>query len=62
MLQPSELTEAMLPEAGYFFDASDLTDDAEGQGRKRVRHLCAPLHGNGRFNFLFQRIFNVCID
>ena len=31
MLQPTELTEAMLPEAGYFFDASDLTDDAEAQ-------------------------------
>lgn len=27
IIQPSELSEEMLPEAGYFFDASDLTED-----------------------------------
>ncbi|MBP3229001.1 MAG: hypothetical protein J6M53_09515 [Bacteroidaceae bacterium] len=29
ILQPSDLTEAMLPEAGYYFEASDLTDEAD---------------------------------
>ena len=29
LLQPTDLTEAMLPEAGYYYDAADLTDEAE---------------------------------
>ena len=29
LLQPSELTEDMLPESGYCFDASDFIDDAD---------------------------------
>ena len=29
LLQPSDMTEAMLPEAGYYYDAADLTDKAE---------------------------------
>ena len=29
ILQPQDLTEDMLPEAGYFYDASDLADEAE---------------------------------
>ena len=28
LLQPADLTEAMLPEAGYYYDATDLTDEA----------------------------------
>ena len=28
ILQPDELTEAMLPEAGYYYDAADLTEEA----------------------------------
>lgn len=29
LLQPSDMTEEMLPEAGYYYDATDLTDEAE---------------------------------
>lgn len=29
LLQPSDVTEAMLPEAGYYYDATDLNDEAE---------------------------------
>ena len=29
LLQPADLTEAMLPEAGYYYDAADLTDEAD---------------------------------
>lgn len=29
LLQPSDITEDMLPESGYFFDASDLTDETD---------------------------------
>lgn len=28
-IKPDELTEDMLPEAGFYFDSSDLTDEAE---------------------------------
>lgn len=31
ILQPRDLSEDMLPESGYFFDASDLTDEDEPQ-------------------------------
>ena len=29
LLQPSNVTEEMLPETGYYYDAADLTDEAE---------------------------------
>ncbi|MBQ9640155.1 MAG: hypothetical protein IJV06_01115 [Bacteroidaceae bacterium] len=29
LLQPSDVTEKMLPEVGYYYDATDLTDEAE---------------------------------
>lgn len=29
LLQPADLTEAMLPEAGYYYDAADLTGEAD---------------------------------
>lgn len=29
LLQPSDITEEKLPEAGYYFDATDLTDETE---------------------------------
>ena len=29
LLQPEELTEAMLPQPGYFYDATDLSDNSE---------------------------------
>jgi len=28
LLQPTDLTESMLPEAGYYYDAADLTEEA----------------------------------
>lgn len=29
LLQPEDITEAMLPEAGYYYDAADLTEETE---------------------------------
>ena len=29
LLQPSDITESMLPDAGYYYDAADLSADAE---------------------------------
>ena len=29
LLQPADITEAMLPEAGYYYDATDLTGEAD---------------------------------
>ena len=29
LLQPTDLTDAMLPKANYYYDANDLTDDVE---------------------------------
>ena len=54
MLQPSELTETMLPEAGYFFDASDLTDDAEGQ--TDTYQLEVPAQDRVTFSTLISRM------
>jgi hypothetical protein len=54
MLQPSELTEAMLPEAGYFFDASDLADDAEAQ--TDTYQLEIPAHDRITFSTLISRM------
>lgn len=31
LLQPADVTDDMLPEAGYYFDSSDLAEDAESQ-------------------------------
>ena len=31
LLQPNDITENMLPEAGYFFDSEDLSDDSDMQ-------------------------------
>lgn len=31
LLQPDDITEEMLPEAGYFFDADDLVEDSDMQ-------------------------------
>ena len=29
LLQPADITETMLPEAGYYYDAADLAEEAE---------------------------------
>ena len=54
ILQPQDLTEDMLPEAGYFFDASDLTDDAEGQ--TDTYQLEVPTHDRVTFSTLISRM------
>ena len=54
MLQPSELTEEMLPEAGYFFDASVLADDAEAQ--TDTYQLEIPAHDRITFSTLISRM------
>lgn len=54
ILQPSELTEAMLPEAGYFYDASDLADDVEQQ--IDTYQLEVPAHDRITFSTLISRM------
>ena len=54
LLQPSELTEAMLPEAGYLFDASDLTDEAESL--TDTYQLEVPAHDRMTFSTLISRM------
>lgn len=54
ILQPSELTESMLPEAGYFFDASDITDDADQQ--TDTYKLEVPAHDRITFSTLISRM------
>ena len=54
IIQPSELSEEMLPEAGYFFDASDLTEDAEMQ--TDTYQLEVPVHDRVTFSTLISRM------
>ena len=54
VLQPKDLTEDMLPEAGYFFDASDLADGAESQ--TDTYQLEVPVHDRMTFSTLISRM------
>ena len=54
LLQPSDLTEQMLPESGYFFDASDLTD--EGVPQTDTYQLEVPAHDRVTFSTLISRM------
>ena len=54
IIQPSELSEEMLPEAGYFFDVSDLTEDAEMQ--TDTYQLEVPVHDRVTFSTLISRM------
>jgi len=54
VLQPSEMTEAMLPEAGYFFDATDLTDETNPQ--TDTYQLEVPAHDRITFSTLISRM------
>ena len=54
IIQPSELSEDMLPEAGYFFDVSDLTEDAEMQ--TDTYQLEVPVHDRVTFSTLISRM------
>ena len=54
ILQPQDITEKMLPEAGYFYDASDLTDEAEPQ--TDMYQLEVPAHDRITFSTLIGRM------
>jgi len=54
ILQPQNITEDMLPEAGYFYDTSDLTDEAEPQ--TDIYKLEVPAHDRITFSTLISRM------
>ena len=54
ILQSQDLTENMLPEAGYFYDASDLTDETEPQ--TDTYQLEVPAHDRITFSTLIGRM------
>lgn len=53
-LSQQDLTEDMLPEAGYFFDASDLSDEAEPVSD--TYQLEVPVHDRMTFSILVSRM------
>ena len=54
ILQPQDITEDMLPEAGYYYDASDLADEAEPQ--TDTYQLEVPAHDRITFSTLISRM------
>ena len=54
ILQPQDISDDMLPEAGYFHDASDLTDEAEPQ--IDTYQLEVPAHDRITFSTLISRM------
>ena len=54
LLQPQDLTEDMLPEAGYFYDASDLAVEDELQ--TDTYQLEVPAHDRITFSTLISRM------
>ena len=54
LLQPDDITEEMLPEAGYFFDADDLMEDADMQ--TDTYQLEVPAHDRITFSTLMSRM------
>jgi hypothetical protein len=54
MLQASDVTEEMLPEAGYFYDASDLADEADEP--TDTYQLEVPAHDRITFSTLMARM------
>ncbi len=53
-IHPADIDEAMLPEAGYYFDAADLTDDADAQ--TDTYQLEVPAHDRITFSTLISRM------
>lgn len=51
---PAKVSENMLPEAGYFYDASDLTDEAEPQ--TDTYQLEVPTHDRITFSTIISRM------
>ena len=54
LLQPCDITEEMLPEVGYFFDADDLVEDADMQ--TDTYQLEVPVHDRITFSTLISRM------
>ena len=54
ILQPQDISEDMLPETGYFYDASDLADEAEPQ--TDTYQLEVPAHDRITFSTLISRM------
>jgi len=54
LLQTSDLTEDMLPEAGYYYDASDLADEVSSQ--TDTYKLEVPAHDRITFSTLISRM------
>lgn len=54
LLQPNDMTEDMLPEAGYFFDAEDLVENADMQ--TDTYQLEVPVHDRNTFSTLISRM------
>jgi hypothetical protein len=53
-LQPEDITEEMLPEAGYFFDSDDLSDDVDMQ--TDTYQLEVPAHDRITFSTIISRM------
>ena len=54
ILQPQNISEEMLPEAGYFYDASDLADETDPQ--TDTYQLEVPAHDRITFSTLISRM------
>jgi hypothetical protein len=54
LIQPNDVTEDMLPEAGYFFDASDMTDGTETASD--TYQLSVPAYDRATFSTLISRM------
>lgn len=54
VMQLQDVTEEMLPEAGYFYDSSDLTDETEPQ--TDTYQLEVPAHDRMTFSTLISRM------
>ena len=54
-IPPTDISEEMLPEAGYFFDADDLADDAD-ELQSDTYQLEVPVHDRVTFSTLISRM------
>ena len=54
ILQPQDISEDMLPESGYFYDTSDLTDENDPQ--TDTYQLEVPAHDRVTFSTLISRM------
>lgn len=54
LLQAKDITEAMLPETGYHFDAAEIVDD--GESNLDTYQLEVPIHDRNTFSTLVSRM------